>query len=92
MREADSLLEELKKVNQQLLAVHGPDLDEIAKAIERRGKLVTRMGHLLRDAASQLRPNRDALDQALEQALDTGDKAVQRILSLSTDHACTYLG
>ncbi len=90
MREADSLLEELKNVNQQLFAVDGADLDGIAKTIERRCRLVTRVGHLLRDAAREPGANRDALDQALDQALDTGEKAVLRILSLSADHLCTY--
>lgn len=102
LTEADSLLEQLKTVNEQLLALAGqdrdvvpnrdvvPDLDAITEAIERRGQLVTQVGHLLRDSGSPHSPGASRLcastptayRAALDQALDAGESAVQRILSL----------
>ncbi len=90
MRETDSLLKELQNVNQQLLAADGADLDRVVRAVEHRGRLATRVGRLLRHAAKEPAASRDALEQELDQALDTGDIAVRRILSLSADHPGTY--
>ncbi len=114
LTEADSLLELLRTVNDQLLALavqnrhdvldfrdvtnrdDKPDLDVVAdldaitEAVERRGQLVTRVGHLLRGSGSPHSPGAGRLcastptayRAALEQTLDAGESAVQRILSL----------
>ena len=89
--ETDSLLEQLKTLNERLLALSVPDPDSvpdlsaITEAIERRGQLITRVGHLLRDSGlsnSPGAPATTAYRAALDQALDAGEFAVQRILSL----------
>ena len=89
--EAESLLAQLKTVNEQLLALSVPspdavpDLGAITEAIERRGQLITRVGHLLRDSGLSNSPGAlttTAYRAALDQALDAGESAVQRILSL----------
>ena len=89
--ETDSLLDQLKTLNERLLALSVPapdavpDLGAITEAIERRGQLITRVGHLLRDSGlsnSLGASTPTAYRAALDQALDAGEFAVQRILSL----------
>ena len=89
--ETDSLLDQLKTLNERLLALSVPapdavpDLGAITEAIERRGQLITRVGHLLRDSGVSNSPGAlttTAFRVALDQALDAGESAVQRILSL----------
>ena len=110
--EADSLIEQLKNVNEQLLALavrnldmcnldaqdlNMPDLDAITEAIERRGQLVTRVGHLLRDSGSVRGGGNapvstpTAFRAALDQALEAGEYAVERIVSLRQTIGAKYL-
>ena len=111
--EADSLIEQLKNVNEQLLSLaltnlgvsnpdmcnldaqdlNMPDLDAITDAIERRSQLVTRLGHLLRDSGSvRGGPNTPTVFRAaLDQALEAGEYAVQRIVSLRQTIGAKYV-
>ncbi|MDQ2948664.1 MAG: hypothetical protein M3Y27_22455 [Acidobacteriota bacterium] len=98
--ETDSLLEQLKALNERLLALSVPipdavpDLSAIAEAIERRGQLITRVGHLLRDSGVSNSPGAltsTAYRAALDQALDAGESAVQRILSLRQAICSNYV-
>lgn len=80
LRDPDSLLEQLETVNDRLLSLSASDLLEISKTVELRAQLAARVGHLLRSSAhtSVLKAYREGL----EQAVDAGDLAVQRLLSL----------
>jgi|SRR5947209_4221679 len=78
--EASALLEQLAHINGQLLSLNACDLSGVGEALEHRGQLISRLGHLLRceSAPKVARSLRDSLDQALE----AGDVAIRRLLAL----------
>ncbi|MGI8743582.1 MAG: hypothetical protein ACR2NN_13625 [Bryobacteraceae bacterium] len=88
LSDPDSLLEQLQNVNDRLLSLSAADIAGIGKAIELRGRLLSRAGNLLRTAVSpnMLRVYRDAFEKVVE----AGDVAVHRLLSVRLEIGSKY--
>jgi hypothetical protein len=75
--EADSLLDQLQRINNQLLALQIRDPCAIGQAIKLRGQVARRVGDLQRSARA---PRTEAFHAELEQALEVSEVAVHRLL------------
>ena len=80
--DAEVLLDSLTRLNQRLFSLDAIDPDGLRKALDHRSKLMSALGRRLRDHADFPQWDSEHFRGALDQALEEGEIAVQRLLLL----------
>src|SRR5436305_11089761 len=79
---ADILLDNLVRLNQRLLSLDAVDLDGLREVLDHRSRLMTQAGSLLRSDTDFTKRDMAYFRAALDQALEVGETAVHRLLSM----------
>ena len=79
---ADTLLDNLVRLNQRLLSLDAVDLEGLREVLDHRSRLMTQAGSLLRSDTDFTKRDMVYFRAALDQALEVGETAVHRLLSM----------